>query len=57
MKEYWSVDTSNHSRGGITASVALKDWVNHKEQNGIAPIRKARFYGTATNVQNDLPSF
>ncbi|HHU0184392.1 TPA: hemagglutinin, partial [Neisseria meningitidis] len=40
-------------RGGITASVSLKDWVNNKEQNGIAPIRKARFYGTATNVKND----
>ncbi|ACA31896.1 filamentous haemagglutinin family outer membrane protein [Histophilus somni 2336] len=53
MGNGWSVDTDNHSRGGITASVALKDWVNNKEQNGIAPIRKARFYGTATNVQND----
>ncbi|WP_218638494.1 hemagglutinin repeat-containing protein [Histophilus somni] len=53
MGNGWSVDTDDHSRGGITASVALKDWVNNKEQNGIAPIRKARFYGTATNVQND----
>nr|WP_312266989.1 hemagglutinin repeat-containing protein [Neisseria sp.] len=53
MENGWSVDPSNHSRGGITASVALKDWVNNKEQNGVAPIRKARFYGTATNVQND----
>ncbi|HGI8284062.1 TPA: hemagglutinin repeat-containing protein, partial [Neisseria meningitidis] len=53
MDNGWSVDTSNHSRGGITASVSLKDWVNNKEQNGIAPIRKARFYGTATNVKND----
>ncbi|HGO7171802.1 TPA: hemagglutinin [Neisseria meningitidis] len=53
MGNGWSVDTSNHSRGGITASVSLKDWVNNQKQNGIAPIRKARFYGTATNVQND----
>ncbi|MBQ9259391.1 MAG: hemagglutinin repeat-containing protein [Neisseriaceae bacterium] len=51
----YMIDTSNHSRGGITASVALKDWVRqHKdEKDGAAPIRKARFYGTATNVQND----
>ena len=53
MGNGWSVDTSNHSRGGITASVSLKDWVNNHKQNGIAPIRKARFYGTATNVKND----
>ena len=53
MGNGWSVDTSNHSRGGITASVSLKDWVNNQKQNGIAPIRKARFYGTATNVKND----
>ena len=46
----YSVDLSNHSRGGITASVALQDLNNNKGIMGL-PINQARFYGTATNVQ------
>lgn len=41
---------SNHSRGGMTASVALQN----ANRNGLTeiPIRESRFYGTATNVQD-----
>lgn len=46
----YTLDTSNHSRGGMTASVALQNLNIWREINDI-PIRKARFYGTATNVQ------
>lgn len=35
MGNGWSVDTNNHSRGGITASVALQliDWVGFAKPN------------------------
>ncbi|SUT90267.1 Uncharacterised protein [[Actinobacillus] rossii] len=46
----YTLDTSNHSRGGMTASVALQNLNIWRGINDI-PIRKARFYGTATNVQ------
>ncbi|MFU2144595.1 hypothetical protein [Gallibacterium anatis] len=46
----YQVDTSNHSRGGLTASIALQDMNIWKGETNI-PIRKSRFYGTATNVQ------
>ena len=42
------LDLSNHSRGGLTASVALQN----ANRNGLTeiPIRESRFYGTATYV-------
>ena len=46
----YSVDLSNHSRGGITASVALQNLNNNRGITGL-PINDVRFYGTATNVQ------
>ena len=45
------IDTSSHSRGGLTSSVALKDLNNNQGVKQV-PIRKARFYSTATNVQD-----
>jgi filamentous hemagglutinin len=44
----YEIDLSNHSRGGMTASVALQN-ANRNGLTGI-PIREARFYGTATHV-------
>jgi len=46
----YQIDLSNHSRGGLTASVALQ----YANRNGLThiPIRQSRFYGTATNVQD-----
>ena len=46
----YQIDLSNHSRGGLTASVALQ----YANRNGLTniPIRESRFYGTATNVQD-----
>ena len=45
----YKVDLSNHSRGGMTASVALQ----YANRHGLTeiPIREARFYGSATHVQ------
>ncbi|HEA3262049.1 TPA: hypothetical protein ACY38A_000033 [Pasteurella multocida] len=51
MNQGYQLDLSNHSRGGLTASIALKDintWKGVKHE----PIRKSRFYGTATNVKD-----
>ena len=45
------IDTSNHSRGGLTGSVALKDLNNNQGVTQV-PICQSRFYGTATNVQD-----
>lgn len=44
------IDLSNHSRGGLTASVAIQN----ANRNGLTemPLNQARFYGTATNVQD-----
>ena len=44
----YKVDLSNHSRGGMTASVALQ----YANRHGLTeiPIREARFYGSATNT-------
>jgi filamentous hemagglutinin len=44
------LDISNHSRGGLTASVAIQN----ANRNGLTkvPLNKVRFYGTATNVQD-----
>ena len=44
------LDLSNHSRGGLTASVAIQN----ANRNGLAniPVRESRFFGTATNVQD-----
>ncbi len=50
MEEGYQIDLSNHSRGGLTASIALKDMNIWQEEKGI-PIRQVRFYGTATNVK------
>ncbi|WP_192879077.1 hemagglutinin repeat-containing protein, partial [Haemophilus haemolyticus] len=46
----YQIDLSNHSRGGLTASVALQ----YANRNGLTniTIRESRFYGTATNVQD-----
>nr|WP_228550030.1 hemagglutinin repeat-containing protein [Rodentibacter haemolyticus] len=46
----YQLDLSNHSRGGLTASVALQN----ANRNGLKniPIRESRFFGTATNVQD-----
>ena len=46
----YQIDLSNHSRGGLTASVALQ----YANRDGLTmiPIRESRFYGTATNVQD-----
>ena len=46
----YQLDLSNHSRGGLTAGVAIK----HANRNGLTevPIRESRFYGTATNVKD-----
>ena len=46
----YQIDLSNHSRGGLTASVALQ----YANRNGLTniPIRESRFFGTATNVQS-----
>lgn len=46
----YQIDLSNHSRGGLTASVALQ----YANRSGLTmiPIRESRFYGTATNVQD-----
>ncbi|QLB12868.1 hypothetical protein EV697_1086 [Bisgaardia hudsonensis] len=46
----YQLDLSNHSRGGITASVALQR-ANREGLIGI-PIRQSRFFGTATHVQD-----
>ncbi|WP_298971574.1 hypothetical protein [uncultured Psychrobacter sp.] len=51
MDKGLQIDTSSHSRGGLTSSVALKD-INNNQGIKQVPIRKARFYGTATNVQD-----
>ena len=51
QEQGYMVDTSNHSRGGLTAGVALKNLNNVYDIKEL-PIRKARFYGTATNVQD-----
>ena len=51
MEKGLQIDTSNHSRGGLTGSVALKDLNNNQNITNI-PIRQSRFYGTATNVQD-----
>ncbi|MGE8654479.1 MAG: hemagglutinin repeat-containing protein [Acinetobacter gandensis] len=44
------LDLSNHSRGGLTASVAIQN----SNRNDITeiPLNQVRFYGTATNVQD-----
>ena len=44
------LDLSNHSRGGLTASVAIQN----ANRNGLTaiPLNQVRFYGTATNVQD-----
>ncbi|MDG6894663.1 hemagglutinin repeat-containing protein [Volucribacter amazonae] len=47
----YKIDLNNHSRGGLTASIALQD-INIWKQEKDIPIRKARFYGTATNVES-----
>ncbi|OOF46639.1 hypothetical protein BKK52_11185 [Rodentibacter trehalosifermentans] len=46
----YQIDLSNHSRGGLTASVALQN----ANRNGLTniPIRESRFFGTATHVQD-----
>ncbi|OOF46631.1 hypothetical protein BKK52_11150 [Rodentibacter trehalosifermentans] len=46
----YQFDLSNHSRGGLTASVALQN----ANRNGLTniPIRESRFFGTATHVQD-----
>ena len=46
----YQLDLSNHSRGGLTASVAIQN----ANRNGLAniPVRESRFFGTATNVQD-----
>ncbi|XDZ50095.1 hemagglutinin repeat-containing protein [Neisseriaceae bacterium CLB008] len=44
------IDTSNHSRGGLTASISSQAFIN--KGYGVLPINQARFYGTATNVQD-----
>lgn len=46
----YSLDVSNHSRGGLTASVALQK-ANRAGLTDI-PIRESRFFGTATNVKD-----
>lgn len=46
----YQIDLSNHSRGGLTASVA-QQYANRNGITGI-PIRESRFFGTATHVQN-----
>ncbi|HDR0986096.1 TPA: hypothetical protein QB131_002020, partial [Pasteurella multocida] len=51
MNQGYQLDLSNHSRGGLTASIALKD-INTWKGVKHAPIRKSRFYGTATNVKD-----
>jgi len=51
MDKGLQIDTSNHSRGGLTGSVALKDLNNNQGVTQV-PIRQSRFYGTATNVQD-----
>ena len=51
QEQGYMVDTSNHSRGGLTASVSLKNLNNVYDIKDL-PIRKSRFYGTATNVQD-----
>ena len=43
------MESSNHSRGGITESVSLQYTNNQLNIKGI-PLEKVRFYGTATNV-------
>lgn len=44
------LDLSNHSRGGLTTSVAIQN----ANRNGLTaiPLNQVRFYGTATNVQD-----
>lgn len=44
------LDLNNHSRGGLTASVAIQN----ANRNGVTeiPLNQVRFYGTATNVQD-----
>ncbi|MDG6881149.1 Filamentous hemagglutinin [Phocoenobacter uteri] len=46
----YQLDLNNHSRGGLTASVALQK----ANRDGLKeiPIRESRFFGTATNVQD-----
>ncbi len=46
----YALDISSHSRGGLTASVALQE-ANRIGLNNI-PIRESRFFGTATNVKD-----
>ncbi|MCW9733584.1 hypothetical protein L5B97_08940 [Avibacterium sp. 20-15] len=46
----YQVDTNNHGRGSLTASISLRDMNIWKGETNI-PIRKSRFYGTATNVE------
>ncbi|QLB12866.1 hypothetical protein EV697_1084 [Bisgaardia hudsonensis] len=46
----YQLDLNNHSRGGLTASVALQR-ANREGLTGI-PIRESRFFGTATHVQD-----
>lgn len=46
----YALDISSHSRGGLTASVAIQraDRIGLKD----IPIRESRFFGTATNVKD-----
>ncbi|WP_406812368.1 hemagglutinin repeat-containing protein [Histophilus somni] len=46
----YTLDKSNHSRGGLTASVAIQK-ANRIGLKDI-PIRESRFFGTATNVKD-----
>jgi len=47
----YTLDTSSHSRGGITESVSLQ-YLNNILGTTDIPINQSRFYGTATNVQD-----
>lgn len=48
--QVYLLDLSNHSRGGLTTSVAIQN----ANRNGLTaiPLNQVRFYGTATNVQD-----
>lgn len=48
--EGYLLDINNHSRGGLTASVAIQN-ANRNRLTEI-PLNQVRFYGTATNVQD-----
>ncbi|MFA5502756.1 MAG: hypothetical protein WC253_08985, partial [Sulfurovaceae bacterium] len=47
----YTLDTSNHSRGGMTESISLQ-YLNNILGITDIPINQSRFYGTATNVQD-----